>query len=479
VRDAAYDSLLSADRRMTHATIAHLLRSGEAGATEPEVLAQHHAAAEQWDEAVDQWKRAGARAVNAGASMEAAGHLKNALEALANLPVGAARDAAELDILLDLAPASMTVRGYASAEPKERYDRAVELATQLGDEERRFTALWGGYYITGIQARWKESEDNIEQLLALDRSALRPDLPIQIDHAVATYAALTGRYELAIHHCQRIVDTYDRELHRSHRRRFAAHDPGVCAMEQMAIALLATGHPDRALEMAARGLTLAGELDHPQTTALAVYIRCTLAMAMGDRAAAQPMVRSLIDHCVRYGISAILRTAHFYEKAVLDDRNAAFEALRSMIDPMRERQRAGYFIASPASDCAEAATDVGEYAHALATLDYAQWVANTTGEAAHIGRIHLLRGRALEARGDRDDALTSWEQGAQWAAERSNHWLSLQIATDVAEALHTTGDADVARTRLARTLTRIDGGDETRPVRRARMALDATGRRIG
>jgi tetratricopeptide (TPR) repeat protein len=477
VRDAAYESLLAGDRHTLHATIAGLLSSGEVGATEPEVLAQHHAAAEQWDGAVDQWKRAGARAVNVGASIEAVGHLTKALEALTQLPNGAARDATELDILLDLAPASMTVRGYASAEPKAQYDRAVELATQLGDEERRFTALWGGYYITEIQARWRESQANIEQLLALDRSALRPDLPIQIDHAVSTYAAMTGRYDLAIRHCRRIVDTYDRDLHRSHRRRFAAHDPGVCAMEQMAIALLATGHPDRAIEMAARGHTLADELDHPQTTALAGYLRCTLSMTMGDRAAAQPMVRSLIDHCRRFGVSAILRTALFYEKAVLDDREAAFEWLRTQIDPMREQQRTGYFIASLASDCAEAATDVGEYAHALTTLEYAQWVADTTGETTHIGRIHLLRGRVHEARGDRDEALASWQSGAQWAAERSNHWLSLQIATDVTEALHTTRNAGAARTRLARALTRIDGGDGTPPMRRARTVLDPTGRR--
>ncbi len=474
VRDAAYDSLLTADRRSLHGDLARLLRGDGAAVAEPEIVAYHHAQAEEWAPAIEMWRRAGERAVRVGAVAEAVKDFQEAVALVPRLPAGLDRDEQELDLLLDLAPASMTAQSYASAEPKDLYDRAVVLATRIGDEDRRFTALWGGSYVMEIQARWKESRANIDALLALDRASLRPDLPIQIDHQAATYAALTGQHRRALVYSRRIVDEYDIALHQDHRHRFAGHDPGVCGTGQFAVALLLSGCPDEALSSAARAKELAAELGHLQSIALASFHRSTLLMGIGDRAPARREVEDLIAICRRHGFSAFLRPALLYQAAALDDRSAAHTALSERIDSMRKGRRTGYFVPWFAGDCAEAAIDVGDHEHALATLDYAEWVAGVTGEDTHLGRIHLLRGRALRSVGPERsaEAADALRIGAQWASETANRWIGLQVAAALAEISIQTGSVEEARAALVVALEGIKGGAATPPVRSARAVLD-------
>ena len=170
VRDAAYESLLRQDRRAIHQRVADRLaeRSAAGGATEPEILALHQSEAENWEDSLVNWREAGAHAIAAGATEEAIAHLTRALDALAHLDEGADRSRSEMEILLDLAPAEMTLRGYASDRAKQLYDRAYELAREVGDENHRFITLWAGYYITEVRAQWNESRRNVDQLLDLD-----------------------------------------------------------------------------------------------------------------------------------------------------------------------------------------------------------------------------------------------------------------------------------------------------------------------
>ena len=157
VRDAAYESLLRQNCREIHGRIADKLgdQHGENVEAKPEVLALHYGRAGDWCGELKNWRLAGTRSVDGGAVAEAAALFENALNALESMAEGKDRDRVEMEILLDLAPAVMTLRGYAAQEPKTYYDRAYELARDVGDVDQQFTALWGGYYITEVRAQWK------------------------------------------------------------------------------------------------------------------------------------------------------------------------------------------------------------------------------------------------------------------------------------------------------------------------------------
>ena len=82
VRDAAYGTMLSSDRRTLHGFVAEALLASTSAAPMPEMLARHWDAAEQWDRAAVGFHAAGRRAIDAGGLHEARSHFEAALDAV-------------------------------------------------------------------------------------------------------------------------------------------------------------------------------------------------------------------------------------------------------------------------------------------------------------------------------------------------------------------------------------------------------------
>lgn len=437
VRDAAYGTLLSSDRQMLHAVVAEALLASQSAAAAPEALARHFVAAGHWQSAAQQFRAAGRRAIDAGGLHEARTHLEAALDAVEHCDAGNQRDEVELPILLDLAPVVMTVDTYAAAAAKQHYERAEALAHGVGDQDQQFTAMWGAYYVGEIQAEWKEAAVNVGHLLQLDVAQLRGDLPIQIHHAAATLAGATGDIETSLRHDRAILAMYDRELHADHRFRFGGHDPGVCARGQMAIGLAGAGAPDEALDAARRGVDLAHELDHPPTTALALWFCAWTLCELDERDSAQTAVTDLMSFCERHDAGAIARSAEILRLATLGDRERAFTTFNSRLERMRQRDQRGFLVPSFAAYAAEAALDVERFDDALAAVAYGEHVATESGELAGLGTLRHLRGRALGAGGprDADAALAEYRAALDICREQGRHWTGLLPAISSAQLL--------------------------------------------
>ena len=107
LQEAAYESLLKGQRTALHAAIARALeeRWPETGETRPELLAGHHTAAGQVEQAVPYWRRAGEQALRRVAPREAIAHLNSGLSLVEKLPPGQARDLLEQELRAVLAPA--------------------------------------------------------------------------------------------------------------------------------------------------------------------------------------------------------------------------------------------------------------------------------------------------------------------------------------------------------------------------------------
>jgi predicted ATPase len=88
VRDAAYATLLAADRRDLHARAATALKD----VAPPELIAQHLSESGADAEAVEMWLAAARAAVAGSAFAEAREHARTALGAVERLPPGAARE---------------------------------------------------------------------------------------------------------------------------------------------------------------------------------------------------------------------------------------------------------------------------------------------------------------------------------------------------------------------------------------------------
>jgi class 3 adenylate cyclase len=474
VRDAAYESLLRQDRRRIHEKIADCLseRKGENAEAVPEVLAQHYGQADDWQPESENWRLAGEQAVASGALEEATAHYSQALKALSNLPREVQRDRTEIGILLELAPAAMMVRGLASQKPKDYYDRAYELARESGDANQQFIALWGGYYTTEVRAQWKESAANIEGLLAFDTSDIEPDLPVQIDHAALTYFSNIGNTSKALMHGRRICEAYDQDLHSNHKFLFGAHDPCVCALNQMTDNLTIMGYFDQAEVNIGKSEALARTLNHPPSLAIALLHSSYHHLILESYDAARQKIAEAIEHCREYHVWPVLKTAEFYHLAALDDREKAYAGLSSRVDLMRERNRRGMYIPYLSSLCAVLALEFGNWKHALKTVDYSYAAAVATGEKSHLGEILHIRGRALWLSGDHDAASVTFQNGIDHSDKHEAKLFQLRNASSMAELLSETGNIASAREAVAPVLAWFTEGLDAPVIQRARQVLD-------
>jgi predicted ATPase len=144
IRDAAYSTLLRAQRQHLHGRIVTVLKERFPSLVEqqPELLGLHCTEAGLIEEAVRLWTKAGRKSAARHAKIEAVAHFSRALALLATLPHAAARQRQELELESALARALMASRTGAE-EAGQRYRRARKLCEEVGDANA-LVAILGG-----------------------------------------------------------------------------------------------------------------------------------------------------------------------------------------------------------------------------------------------------------------------------------------------------------------------------------------------
>ena len=182
VQDAAYQSLLRSRRAILHARILAALEqdSPESKELEPELFAHHATQAGKLEKAVRYWHAAGERALERSANAEAVGHLTKGLELLRELPDPTLRGALELSLRLTLGPALIATKGQTAVEVGENYNRARQLAGEIGEDTQTFRALFGLWQFHLLRAELHTARELSEQCAAMARAARRSGAPDRV-----------------------------------------------------------------------------------------------------------------------------------------------------------------------------------------------------------------------------------------------------------------------------------------------------------
>ena len=136
LQQAAHESLLYSERRALHAEAARLLADlrPQIAERQPELVAEHWAAAGDHEQAVPLFAHATRRALNASALAEAEAHATRGVDHAAQLPA-ASRTDLELELLVLLGHARIARHGYASASVEEAFERALRSNSMVRDVE--------------------------------------------------------------------------------------------------------------------------------------------------------------------------------------------------------------------------------------------------------------------------------------------------------------------------------------------------------
>ncbi|MEO7411591.1 MAG: AAA family ATPase, partial [Sphingomicrobium sp.] len=284
VRDAAYESLLLAERGRLHERCGRQLERAfpEVVETEPELLAYHFREAGLASDAATYLDLAGDHASNSAGYIEAVASYRGALEQLAKLAESDDRTQRELAILLKLGPPLSIIDGAQGTGVRKVYQRAEVLGRAIQDLDGRFKALWGLWYNANVGRDYSTASDFAEKLVELSEQSLDDDHRLEALHCRWSSAMFRGECLPCINDAALGEDLYRADKHHRLAAIFGGHDPGVCAYGCSAASQATAGQFDSALQHIEDGVALAEKLQHPHSIAHALMMAITVATAAGD-----------------------------------------------------------------------------------------------------------------------------------------------------------------------------------------------------
>ncbi len=271
ISDAADQSLLRGKRQQCHRQIAGALEQGlgRTGEAQPEFLAHHYTEAGLKEQAIPQWQKAGHNAVQRSANAEAISYFTKALELLDQMPASPERFNQELALQLALGTPLVASRGIASPEVGKVYARARELCRQAGEAPQLFPVLWGLWVFYTARADHEVARELADQCLRLAEKARDSDLLLEAHHAMGVTLTALAEFAPALEHLDQVIVNYDPARHGSFAFLYG-QDPKVACLAQSTWTLWIHGFPGRALDRTDKAITVARQLAHPYSLALAL-----------------------------------------------------------------------------------------------------------------------------------------------------------------------------------------------------------------
>jgi predicted ATPase len=480
-QQVAYQSLLTSTRQQVHQQIAQVFEShfAETATTQPELLAHHYTEAGCPEPAVAYWQRAGQRAVERSAYAEAISHLSKGLEVLKTLPDIPERARQELDLQIVLGPALIVTQGPGSPAVEQVYARAQELCQQMGKTPQLFPVLWGLWRFYNNRGEYQRARALGERLLSLAQQVCDAALLLEAHHALWATLFWSGEFAAARAHLEQGRALYDPQQHRSHALLYGGHDPGVCCLSHGAWSLWILGYPDQALQSVREALTLAHELTHPHSLAIALFFATTLHQSRREPQAAHERAEACVVLADEQGFAQELARATVMRGWALAAQGQGAEGMAQMRQGLAAYGTTGAVSARPyfLALLAEAYGSIGQTAEGLALLAEALATVDRTGERGWEAELHRLKGEILLApageKQQAQEAEACFHQALDVARhQRAKSW-ELRTAMSLSRLWQQQGKRAAARQVLAEVYGWFTEGFDTPDLQEAKALLDA------
>jgi class 3 adenylate cyclase/predicted ATPase len=294
VQEAAYESLLKADRQRFHERLGDALEERFAALAErPELLAHHFTEAGRPERAIPFWYLAGQRGTERSAHVEAIRHLTRGLECTERLPPGSERDGLELGLRTLLAANLTAVKGYAAEEVLDNCARALDLCSRLEESPAIFPVLYGLWLFHLVRADRETTRDLAERLLQFAEQTGEPEMAGWAHIAAAITAYWQGEFDSARAHA---LET--RALVTPTMRTLTTYgdDPETYSFIYDGMPQWFLGHPDEAIARLGEALALAERLGYAFTVAGVLSFYTQLFQLAGDVERTRELAERAIAH---------------------------------------------------------------------------------------------------------------------------------------------------------------------------------------
>jgi class 3 adenylate cyclase/predicted ATPase len=477
IQDAAYQSLLKSTRQQYHRQIAQVLEEQftEFKEAQPELVAHHYTEAGLIAQALPYWQQAGERASQRSAYEEATSHLTKGLELLKALADTPKRVQQELRLQLALGIALSPLKGYAAPEVEESYNRALELCRQMGEPPELFQVLMLLGSLYRIRGELKRARGLEEQCLNIAQRVQDPTLLLWAHYVVGETLFHLGELIPARAHLEQGIVLYDPHKHR------AMHDPGVACLFDAALALWSLGYPDRALKRSYEALSLAQEVSHPFTLALALAFAAGLHLRRGDVGLVQERAEALIRLSTEQGFSYRGAQGIICRGWALSEQGQGEEGIVQIHKGLSAWRATGAGIVVPffLALLAEAYGKAGQVREGLAALAEALAVVDKTGERVSEAELYRLKGTLTlqyQVQGPnfkiQEEAEECFWQAIEIARRQQAKSPELRAVMSLARLWQQQGKKEEAHRMLAEIYGWFTEGFDTKDLQEAKALLE-------
>ena len=266
----AYESMMQADRRTTHARIAELLKQhSNSEPIIPEVMAHHLTQAGRSHEAINAWLDAADGASRRSALVEAIAHVRSGLSLLEGIQQPELRRQLELSLQAALIGPLTSTKVGTSDEVSQCCERGMELSLAGEPTPLVFPFLFGQFTFLIARGRTSEAISLSERFLSLADRLSHGSARV-VGHRLAGMAYVhQSEMTKAKGHFERSLELYSLERDDAATHMFGqntqVHSRCLLSLTQFSL-----GEVDQALQIVLDTLRSAEELRHAHSTALSL-----------------------------------------------------------------------------------------------------------------------------------------------------------------------------------------------------------------
>src|SRR5262245_57112819 len=475
VQDAAYENLLKSRRQVLHQRIADTLRDRFPTMAElqPEVVAHHFTQAGLNEAAIEWWIKAGDRALDRSANDEAIAHLEKAISLAGGLADGSAQRLLRLRLQTTYGHALLHGRGHSQPETIAAFARARELVPGIEDPTARFSAYYGMWLGSFVQADIAPMREVAVAALGDASHSTQFHGGGRAGHVFGVTCWFQGDYVGARASLEQALAAYDHERDYQLAPRFV-FDDRVVATGWLAVVLWALGKVDQGARLLDHALSLARKSGHVPTIAWAHTYTCRFAGICRKPERARPHAQELLALAREHGLPMRLADGSFYQgwaRWCAGDSDGEPQ-MREGLGLWNEMQ---YRLFAPLTGTllAEREAEAGRVEAGLATLDGQVVAIEETGQCWFDAEVHRARGELLLKlpRPDVAAAESAFMRAIDIARSQQTRTFELRAALSLAKCYRTTGRDRAANELLVPALVDFDTGPEVPEVEEAQRLL--------
>jgi class 3 adenylate cyclase/predicted ATPase len=475
IQEAAYRSLLRAERQRYHLQIAEVLAAQfpQTAETQPELVAHHYSAAHVAIEAARYWRKAGELALARSANIEGYAHIDKGLAELSTCLKSSSRVKEEVMLLIALGSVLTATKGSAAPEVEQTYARARDLCRELEDPAYLFPVLRGLQSFYVVHGPLRTACEMVEQLREMAEQTGNALQRVEAHRRLGWCLFCMGQIDSGRAYLDKAMQEYDRAQSPQHIVTYGS-DPAIIGLVNLAWLEWFAGQTDRALRCSKQSIALARDLSYGLGMAYALGMSAALYQCLADCETTAALAEETIELAERHGFPYWIA----WETSLL----GWARAVQGQVDigmEMLERGLTAYRATGAELFCpymfgllAQINLRVGRYDKALAFCEEALASGERTDAHFFDSEIHRLEGECLFSR-DHDIAAAEmcFEEAIAVARKQGARLLELRGAMYLALLRYFQGRLGGACSVLSEAIAGFDGSQSAPDLAQARRLL--------